>query len=65
MSKMPAGTEIRVRTVGIRRPISTALPPCWRNQRIASSTSSGAMVSQRPCRAAFRSSRSQPTHRPT
>src|SRR3954452_5348629 len=39
MRSTPAGTEIRLRTTGTNRPISTALAPCRSNQSLALSTS--------------------------
>jgi cardiolipin synthase len=61
---MPAGTEIRVRTAGTRRPKKIALRPWRSNQALARSTSSGWTVSHRPCRAARRFRRSVPSQRP-
>ena len=62
---IPAGTEISVRTAGTMRPKNTARPPCRANQPCALSMSPGDTVIQRPCLAAHRFSRSDPTERPS
>ncbi|MOA62448.1 hypothetical protein D3C78_1878730 [compost metagenome] len=60
MATMPAGTEIRVRTAGTRRPNRVACQPWRSNHSEATSTSRGDRVITRPKRPASFFSRALP-----